>query len=1768
MGNMHRKKPDSTNPRSIENTQSPADVQSSNMQTSNAQPSNAQASNAQASNAQPSNAQVSNAQPSNSQSSRIIRFSKQSSDEYSNDIQISSNLPTFRRQRSPQISREKHSYPKNSTKFSTNAIFYSDSEGSTDSKISRHSQFSRVSRFSRDSQSSNNSDTNSRHSRDSQSQSSNYSATNSQFSTNTQLTNYTTTSAQKKLALNKMNLEDPKEFAGFSQSVTGSYLFDLMTHNYTEADQNEIYHLSNTLGNVSKHPSHYFDTSEDSIDCSREFLSKFFNDKKIYDYITDRQRQKNIIQNRGKGVSKTIPSVVSFVTVTVNDEKYCLISFSTTRGSSVLLRHVYDFVKHQLPVSKNGYKFVVCDGSVNDIHELMVSINDAAGWDMSDKAKACAERLYFLKLLELFNNNKTIVNGVVNLFLFPCQKGCIYNGNNEFGLSVSEVSKFHFDISEKFYTNLVTCCKECEKNKSAVLLALSTAQKQYSERMSLKLSHSEQEGALAFKIEGRFGVHLLKQAARKNSHKFIKEIVSEAHHFYVEKNDLKGYADFLFHIDHSGHLDYGVEANMDVIAKLALQTLGPDSQMPFYKHVMPNGMPLLHYFAQKNSTKVIHELFYRINKLSTSEAIEYYMHVDNEGRNVLQALLDSNLPHAHDTIDLIVSLASIHGVAIVYELLTNKNHNQQSFIESVLNREKTDLACQVMGYLDRSTAETIFQNITSGSSNEMPTGQVSLPGNTMETSQLPGLSLPDKMEISQLPESSLPVDEMETSELQQLGLSGNEMGSSHLDFLVNEMAAPQLVSTSFLITETGSPKLPLLSLSEKAMAIPQLSAEKLQVEEEVKENEVEVKANAEEVKADGEDVKAIVDEVEVKAYEVEVTQNESQAKANEEKSKANEEKVKKHLELVTKTKASLLTDQIVGDHLRWLNTIIENHTANILADNFQQAEFESDINDWQQGQISGIKTKLARGENAEFDWFDIDDFDYLLAEEMTKPSDIKASGDYILPVMILKQFDAYGTESLSNQLLSIIEENTDNTYLNLIIPLISDCHWRVAQVEIVYGEITSATLYDSKYYDVGKSEVFQTFSNIIQFLPHDNRVVASPVCYGAQIDGHRCGDYTAQMALKLKYGEQVEIEQPLSNDLNAIRLADQDDNIRHYVIDAISCKLACELARVPADVSENVRANVSETVTQAPSELASHTEPLNESENMLESLCELTNQAEQVANASAMQLADDTEQLDDARAMQLAEDTANITETMTEIADADLAGDDDEYDFQPIKRKPSLKRKPDESLQPNKKPLVDDGEDEQQNILERIKVSSPSNHFTNQIDELLYETDKMYSNYHSKRNNHARKQILDNYTKIKDLILSNDGDYISTPTLVNLAKCLIRVARIEGEPCIDAQASSPPSNQLEMQKVITSHLIAKTCISLALEKIKTAQPHTFHEDELNRLQEKAQNLQVRLDRKLAHTYWDFASDNLMNTFWGGQVQGTEEQILKNIHTCFEYFENYYKLEGGLKREVNLINHCVNFLNDLNGAADDLEEAGYYRIAFEIYQRSSSARVLNKDVIVKLKLSAIHCLVEIMRAANNSVENTESANQVLNFIHTRCQTRKQIPQDKDRRIVAHYLEEAYKVLNDKDASKKVNAYLNGQLRNENSANNLTEVSSGNDSSATKSTKKRKASLPQSEKIKTAKVQMPAKVLSAKVLPAKIQTPIQTSTTLAKPVTPVDNKVSIAKFSLLAKSESAEKVTASKQTDKREKATEDKQAAKGEKSNAGKQPPKEIKRVAKK
>jgi ankyrin repeat protein len=220
------------------------------------------------------------------------------------------------------------------------------------------------------------------------------------------------------------------------------------------------------LGNIDKYnPNNYFNTSNEVEQNAINFLTAFWNNEDYLQSTITSHHEKCKAKFANQDIQPLYASCISFINVTINSVKLCLISTSAQKYDDI-------FGKLQEFVSKYNHdqdtRFFVLKSDIKDFSKIIKYLTQN-----EDSENGCAEKIYAKLLAKLFleHGDQVRVTGVVNCGFYPYQK------NKQDNLVKPIPLGSNTKIVNNLIINFIPCCKQCMENKFSILTILSTAQR-------------------------------------------------------------------------------------------------------------------------------------------------------------------------------------------------------------------------------------------------------------------------------------------------------------------------------------------------------------------------------------------------------------------------------------------------------------------------------------------------------------------------------------------------------------------------------------------------------------------------------------------------------------------------------------------------------------------------------------------------------------------------------------------------------------------------------------------------------------------------------------------------------------------------------------------------------------------------------------------------------------------------------------------------------------------------------------------------------------------------------------------------------------------------------------------------------------------------------------------------------------------------------------------------------------------------------------------
>jgi hypothetical protein len=236
-----------------------------------------------------------------------------------------------------------------------------------------------------------------------------------------------------------------------------------------------------TLGEVVKcNDAYYFTESTKCKQYATHFLQDFWSIEENVKQTMACQHNKCKEKHLDQEIQAMYPSCISFVSVGIKGQEFCLVSTSLPSDES-LTKILEEFTfNYRLKGSKTI--FVYLKNNLQDFNNLIIQITRDP-----DAKNVCTEKQYAKSLTKLFlkYGDQMKVKGAVNCNLYPYQVGKRYGmcENSADFLVKPILSGNRAECGNNIYTNFIPCCPQCMSNKNAILSVLKTAQNCGSERL-------------------------------------------------------------------------------------------------------------------------------------------------------------------------------------------------------------------------------------------------------------------------------------------------------------------------------------------------------------------------------------------------------------------------------------------------------------------------------------------------------------------------------------------------------------------------------------------------------------------------------------------------------------------------------------------------------------------------------------------------------------------------------------------------------------------------------------------------------------------------------------------------------------------------------------------------------------------------------------------------------------------------------------------------------------------------------------------------------------------------------------------------------------------------------------------------------------------------------------------------------------------------------------------------------------------------------------
>lgn len=214
-------------------------------------------------------------------------------------------------------------------------------------------------------------------------------------------------------------------------------------------------------------PAYYFNQGDQSKAYARALLARLWSHqgnrelaRKHHDHKVTKAAAVN------PGCTSLFPSCLSFVVLSLKSKEYCLVGASIYDDKALFSK--LSAVIRQLN-QEGGLKYILSSSHLTHFNELMVSL---MGTDYV--AKPCAEKSFSKTLVKLFliHGKQLAVKEVCNVFLYPYNHQEYYGNHPKAEIKTVRQLPPHAEILslfDDFYTPLIPCCQECQKNKSTLL---------------------------------------------------------------------------------------------------------------------------------------------------------------------------------------------------------------------------------------------------------------------------------------------------------------------------------------------------------------------------------------------------------------------------------------------------------------------------------------------------------------------------------------------------------------------------------------------------------------------------------------------------------------------------------------------------------------------------------------------------------------------------------------------------------------------------------------------------------------------------------------------------------------------------------------------------------------------------------------------------------------------------------------------------------------------------------------------------------------------------------------------------------------------------------------------------------------------------------------------------------------------------------------------------------------------------------------------------
>lgn len=257
----------------------------------------------------------------------------------------------------------------------------------------------------------------------------------------------------------------------------------------TEVDMNDI----NTLGAVeSEKEEYYFKESPDSKKYAKDFLEILWaNAENIQMTFNLHQHRyaKNLKAN--PKVKYIPPACLSFITLTLDDKKYCLVAPSF--HDPEVMNALNACVDKCNQLLQTQIEYVLVGGGISYFnHVFRCLLNDRY------EIKGCSEKYYVKCLTKLYLEfgKRIHVDGANHCTFYPFEKNKSYGYRSLDALDKTVKPYNHSDtieINKNNYVSLIPCCITCQVNKSTALKILKAAQECGEQNLKEKNEHRKIE---------------------------------------------------------------------------------------------------------------------------------------------------------------------------------------------------------------------------------------------------------------------------------------------------------------------------------------------------------------------------------------------------------------------------------------------------------------------------------------------------------------------------------------------------------------------------------------------------------------------------------------------------------------------------------------------------------------------------------------------------------------------------------------------------------------------------------------------------------------------------------------------------------------------------------------------------------------------------------------------------------------------------------------------------------------------------------------------------------------------------------------------------------------------------------------------------------------------------------------------------------------------------------------------------------------------------